>query len=133
MEGLARQFPSGQALRVGEPVWRGVGVKAFWHSSDQIRDGSTLAQLALAFDAIVVPMNVGGGYFPHSQLQLPPMPADATDWQRKYPFAPSSVRKDPAFYPGSAFSDWERAYVEFGQEFADAQYVCLHGRFKKKG
>ena len=101
-------------------------MKVFWHSDWQIWDLPTRAQLSLAFEDIVVPDDVEG-YFPHRDLIAP---ATAPGKRRfyadaKYKFWPSAARSDRAFYPSSAFSDYETAYEKFGSDFADAQYDIL--------
>ena len=98
-------------------------MKAFWHSSEWISEPAVLARLALAFDAVVTPSDDAPGCLRHTELVLPRIPA-ATYW-RSHPFAPSSVRHDPVFYPRSAYPDYETAYLKFGKEFADAQYELL--------
>jgi len=101
-------------------------MKVFWHSDWQIWDLPTRAQLSLAFEDIVVPDDVEG-YFPHRDLIVP---ATAPRERRfytdaKYKFWPSAARSDRAFYPSSAFPDYETANEKFGSDFADAQFDIL--------
>lgn len=101
-------------------------MKVFWHSDWQIWDLPTRAQLSLAFKDIVVPDDVDG-YFPHRDLTPPITAPEKRRFyaDAKFKFWPSAARSARAFYPFSAFPDYETAYEKFGNDFADAQYEIL--------